>query len=180
MKCPVCEQELGVKNLGSVQVEECSGCGGMWLSEENLRFAKDEADPDLNWMDFDLWRSKDRFRLAEKLVHCPSCEDELHVLDYGETGVQVDYCDSCRGVWLDAGEFEGIIAALRREIESKSLPGYIGASLKEARDLIRNEEGILSDWKDLTTVLRMMKYRIMSKTTGVVQFLAELQRRSPG
>ncbi len=179
MDCPHCKRGLEVRALASVEVSECSACGGMWISEEHLRFAKDETDPDLNWMDFDLWKNKERFRLAEKTISCPSCDDDLTVLDYGGTGVQVDYCDACRGVWLDAGEFMGIIEALRRELVSKSVPGYIAASLKEARDLVTSEEGLLSDWKDLSTVLRMLKYRIMSRSTGVVQILAELQSRNP-
>lgn len=179
MDCPHCKRGMEPRPLGSVEVSECEACGGMWISEQNLQFAKDEADPDLNWMDFDLWKNRERFRLAGKTIACPSCDDDLVVLDYGETGVQVDYCDACRAVWLDAGEFKAIIEALRRELLSKSVPGYIEASLKEARDLVMSEEGLLSDWKDLSTVLRMLKYRIMSRSTGVVEILAELQERNP-
>jgi Zn-finger nucleic acid-binding protein len=179
MECPHCRQGFDKRLLGSVEVSECPSCGGMWISERHLQFAKDETDPDLNWMDFDLWKNRERFRLAERTIACPSCDDDLTVLDYGDTGVQVDYCDSCRGVWLDAGEFEAIIEALRRELLTKSVPGYVEASLKEARDLVTSEEGLLSDWKDLHTVLRMLKYRIMSRSTGIVQLLADLQSRNP-
>jgi Zn-finger nucleic acid-binding protein len=151
----------------------------MWLSEEKLRFAKDEADPDLNWMDFDLWRDHDRFSVSGDVIQCPSCDAPMTVLDYADTGVHVDYCDSCRGVWLDQGEFGSIIASLAHELRNKTVPEYLSASLKEAGDLVRSDEGLLSNWKDLHTVLRMLKYRIMSRTTGVVRILADLQHRNP-
>jgi Zn-finger nucleic acid-binding protein len=179
MKCPRCEIDFERSEVGTVRVEECGTCGGMWLGEEELRRAKDETDPDLNWMDFDLWRHRDQFNVVDRAAGCPACGGDMVVLDYGETDVQVDYCEHCRGVWLEGGEFEKIIAALRQELTTKKLPGYILASLKEARDLVRREEGLLSDWTDLRTVLRMLKYRIMSRTTGVVKFLAEIQSRNP-
>jgi len=38
-------------------------------------------------------------------VNCPVCKKEpMVVLELDE--VEVDYCPSCRGIWLDAGELE--------------------------------------------------------------------------
>jgi Zn-finger nucleic acid-binding protein len=37
-------------------------------------------------------------------VYCPACRQPLVVLEYDK--LEVDYCASCRGVWLDAGELE--------------------------------------------------------------------------
>ncbi len=42
-------------------------------------------------------------------MHCPRCE--MEVLDERERdGVTIDICPSCRGVWLDRGELERLIA----------------------------------------------------------------------
>lgn len=35
---------------------------------------------------------------------CPKCDVGLFLLHF--KAVEVDYCERCRGVWLDAGEFE--------------------------------------------------------------------------
>jgi len=35
---------------------------------------------------------------------CPVCKDPLIVLELYE--IEIDYCTSCSGVWLDAGELE--------------------------------------------------------------------------
>ncbi|MEI6084497.1 MAG: zf-TFIIB domain-containing protein [Verrucomicrobiota bacterium] len=39
---------------------------------------------------------------------CPKCDTALFILNY--ESVEVDYCDNCRGVWLDAGELERLAA----------------------------------------------------------------------
>ena len=41
-------------------------------------------------------------------MDCPRCAGKLHEVVYDE--VRVDRCDTCAGVWLDAGELEQIIA----------------------------------------------------------------------
>jgi Zn-finger nucleic acid-binding protein len=149
------------------------------MTEDDLRRAKDHADSDLNWMDFDLWKHKAMFDVVDESIECPSCHYGMVALEYADTRVQVDYCERCNGVWLDAGEFEKIVEALRAELETKDFPGYVKASLKEAADLVRSEEGLVSDWKDFTTVLRMLKYRILSRAPGIVKLLADLQSRNP-
>ena len=40
-------------------------------------------------------------------MQCPKCSGELKI---GErSGVEIDYCVSCRGIWLDSGELDKII-----------------------------------------------------------------------
>ena len=42
-------------------------------------------------------------------MDCPRCTGRLHAEVYDE--VNIDRCDTCGGVWLDAGELEQIISA---------------------------------------------------------------------
>ncbi len=37
-------------------------------------------------------------------MNCPVCKEPMIVLEYDR--VEVDYCTSCEGIWLDAGEIE--------------------------------------------------------------------------
>ena len=37
-------------------------------------------------------------------MKCPACKEPLVALE--KEGIEVDWCASCRGVWLDAGELE--------------------------------------------------------------------------
>lgn len=41
-------------------------------------------------------------------MKCPTCVDSTLVLS-ARDGVEIDYCPSCRGVWLDRGELDKII-----------------------------------------------------------------------
>jgi len=40
-------------------------------------------------------------------MDCPRCDGKLHADSYEE--VEINRCDKCGGIWLDAGELEQII-----------------------------------------------------------------------
>jgi Zn-finger nucleic acid-binding protein len=40
-------------------------------------------------------------------MKCPNCSIDLVMSD--RQGVEIDYCPTCRGVWLDRGELDKII-----------------------------------------------------------------------
>lgn len=39
---------------------------------------------------------------------CPHCQETLVLIN--RQGVDIDYCPACKGVWLDRGELDKIIA----------------------------------------------------------------------
>ena len=41
------------------------------------------------------------------MLFCPKCTENLHITD--RQGIEIDFCPTCRGVWLDGGELEKII-----------------------------------------------------------------------
>jgi Zn-finger nucleic acid-binding protein len=47
-------------------------------------------------------------------MRCPSCGSELVELE--RSGVRIDACRQCRGVWLDRGELERILERERQVI----------------------------------------------------------------
>jgi uncharacterized protein len=42
-------------------------------------------------------------------MKCPTCPDSTLLMSERQ-GVEIDYCPSCRGVWLDRGELDKLIA----------------------------------------------------------------------
>lgn len=40
-------------------------------------------------------------------MKCPACNEELKLAE--RTGIEIDYCPKCRGVWLDRGELDKLI-----------------------------------------------------------------------
>jgi Zn-finger nucleic acid-binding protein len=53
---------------------------------------------------------------------CPKCHDQaLIVLD--RSGIEIDYCPGCRGVWLDRGELEKLIAREQSPLSAGDVQG---------------------------------------------------------
>lgn len=48
-------------------------------------------------------------------MQCPACKHPLIVLEIQET--EIDYCQSCHGVWLDRGELELLLDGSQRAEE---------------------------------------------------------------
>lgn len=47
-------------------------------------------------------------------MKCPNCDHLLHITE--RQNVEIDYCPSCRGVWLDKGELDKIIQFSNQQI----------------------------------------------------------------
>ena len=52
------------------------------------------------------------------LLVCPN--DNTAMQSVSRSGVEFDFCPTCRGIWLDRGELEKIMAAAREEGSSGS------------------------------------------------------------
>lgn len=71
------------------------------------------------------------------LLMCPNCDAAMQAVR--RASVEFDMCPQCRGVWLDRGELEKLMAMERGEILSAPprLPDYERA--RERRDEARHE-----------------------------------------
>ena len=64
-------------------------------------------------------------------MKCPKCEViELTMAD--RSGVEIDYCSACRGVWLDRGELDKIIERNSAEIKPVSQTSRPAGDSREA------------------------------------------------
>ena len=50
---------------------------------------------------------------AVSAMPCPNCRTGLTLSE--RSGVEIDYCKTCRGVWLDRGELDKIIERSARD-----------------------------------------------------------------
>lgn len=179
MKCPHCDIELKKKMLEDVEIDECEKCKGMWFEDDELRKAKDSSDKDLNWIDFEIWKNKDQVKAEPRNLPCPQCNKALVTINYGNTGVKIDYCPVCRGTWLNKGEFKKIVDAFTNELLTKPFSEYIKASIEEAKEIVTGPEGFISEWKDFTSVLRIMQYRLFVENPKLLDTVISIQRANP-
>ncbi|MBL8963955.1 MAG: zf-TFIIB domain-containing protein [Phycisphaeraceae bacterium] len=120
MNCPCCTHTLRTIEYEGVEIETCDGCGGEFVSGEEIghivrvreqRFGPSDRagvaglGPVFGIADTD----------ATTRFICPRCAKPMNPINYaGDTGVVVDRCPSCEGLWLENSELEKIQVLLER------------------------------------------------------------------
>ena len=82
-------------------------------------------------------------------MKCPNCNVNLVMTD--RSGVEIDYCPECRGVWLDRGELDKIIERSAQSGRSPQNESYTDKSqyFKEKDDYRhKKKKGFFGDLFD--------------------------------
>ena len=178
MDCPKGHGDMETVPIDSIHIDRCTSCGGTWYDVGELRLLKDkEAGGDYCWIDFDLWKERHRFR-AEKQERyvCPGDGNPMTTVHYGESPVAVDICSKCRGVWLDADEYERIVADLEAMVNSRSAGDYLKDVRDEFLGIFTGPESPVSELKDLGRVLYLLQLRFVVEHPSLRAFLNSLPR----
>ncbi len=114
MNCPNCRALLREDVYEGIEIESCDGCRGAWLDDRELgkivQIREVKFDP------------QERRAIAESTtitgvvvkdvdrdLKCPKCGGTTDAVNYGgDTGIIIDRCTGCRGIWVDGGELEKI------------------------------------------------------------------------
>ena len=79
-------------------------------------------------------------------MNCPNCNVSLTMTE--RSGIEIDYCPNCRGVWLDRGELDKIIErsnpAARPSSSYESRPGHY----KDQEYRHKKKKGLFDDLFD--------------------------------
>jgi uncharacterized protein len=120
--CPRCSETLSVTRMGSVEVEGCSGCGGVWFDHKELTAVAQASTGQLGALE-------DRFQAgrpaAEHLgtMLCPTCKQALVEFEFKHSpGIKLDGCTQCKGIWVDDGELRAIHDRLTSAPRSEAQP----------------------------------------------------------
>jgi Zn-finger nucleic acid-binding protein len=57
-------------------------------------------------------------------MKCPVCKEPDLVMSERQ-GIEIDYCPTCRGVWLDRGELDKIVEKSLDAATARSAPGDV-------------------------------------------------------
>ena len=110
MKCPGCKRVLKKMKVGAVALDICQGgCGGIWFDGEELdKVARSIAvgKKIVAEITRTVEVTADEHRVL-KCAHCRSVKLEQKLFSLG-SGVIMDRCPKCAGIWLDHGELETI------------------------------------------------------------------------
>ncbi len=174
--CPKCKIPLSSTIISGVEVDYCPKCYGLFFEEEELRWAKDEKDKELNWLDVDLWKDENNFKVAYGIRLCPYCRVPLYEVYYGDSGVVVDVCNVCRGIWLDRAEFKKIIDWLEKEKDYQVLNNYTENLLKELGEVFWGPEPLREEVGDFLMVLKMLRYKFLVQHPVITDLILDLPR----
>jgi len=149
LNCPECEIALSVTPVGSVDIHQCSKCGGVWL--EHDRFADLTAPHEERGKAMAATGTRPVPTLLHGTVTiryrpCPVCDKLMNRFNFGHaSGVILDSC-KYHGLWFDRDELRGVMEFIdhgglvksqqaEAEREREAARAMAKAKLEQERDL---------------------------------------------
>ncbi len=146
-----------------VEVDYCPECLGVWFDKDELRYAKDDKDAQLKWLDFDIWRDKGKFKLSKSDLYCPVDRTGLMQISYDNSNVKIDFCKFCQGIWLDRGEFKQIMVYLRKKADYEILHRYTKNLVLELWEVFAGPEKFRGELEDFMMLLKLLNYKFVTQ-----------------
>ena len=111
MNCPRCHTALKIEDYKGIEIERCPSCQGMWLDYHELDLLEDTV------MEDDEVKGSMMFRSYDGDMHCPDCESGMQMFHYRAFDVELDFCPSDHGFWLDKGEEKKVLDTMKQRIK---------------------------------------------------------------
>lgn len=112
--CVKCNSILDQAHVGDIEVDLCPACGGLWLDHGEIERLFSLPSHDLDELRHALTGGA-QAGISDAHLACPACPGQLVEARFGR--ILVEVCRRCRGLFLDRGELDLALAAL------KSTPG---------------------------------------------------------
>jgi Zn-finger nucleic acid-binding protein len=114
MQCPGCHATLRTVDYEGIKIESCPACEGEWLDAGELKHIAqarevrfDEAERRAVAAAVKITPVK--VERHDRDLRCPKCAGQTDARNYGgDTGILIDQCTTCGGIWVDVGELEKI------------------------------------------------------------------------
>ena len=130
--CVKCNSILDKATFQGLEVDLCPKCGGLWLDRgEITRTAKLPAAELTRLRSLLTGKAGPPPVPTENKAPCPSCPGSLAEVMLGK--VHVDYCNKCHGIFLDKGELEDAVEAVRERDRATS-PHAVVIAISTAGD----------------------------------------------
>lgn len=131
LTCVKCNSILDRATFEGLEVDLCPRCGGLWLDRGEITRAARLPETELSRLRSLLTDVGGPPPLpTESSVPCPACDGNLAEVVLGS--VHVDYCAKCHGIFLDRGELEEALIAVRSRDKAASLQQMVAAAASMA------------------------------------------------
>jgi len=110
LTCVKCTSVLDKSHISGIEVDLCPACGGLWLDAGEVERLGQSPRPAVE----DLRRALtggQQAGISETQTACPACPGALSQATLGQ--ITIEYCNRCHGVFLDKGELDAALAAVK-------------------------------------------------------------------
>ena len=113
INCPRCSAAMGKITFGSVVVDRCTSCKGLWFDAREHERLKDvegsetiDVGPPAGATKPAADAADQSNRPADAKIDCPVCHTRMiRMVDHQQPHIHYESCTVCHGVFFDAGEF---------------------------------------------------------------------------
>jgi len=175
--CPTCgDSTLTETTRNLIQLDRCERCNGLWFDGGELEKTKSNMHEHLRCFDLqNLESSRKTVCLGASVLSCPACDHGAMVaVNFSGSQLTLDYCSSCCGTWLDAGELEKLTDYLHALSEKKSISGYVEHVWQEFHELLRSTDTKEDELRDLIVVINLLQLRACSEYPTFVRAVEKL------
>jgi Zn-finger nucleic acid-binding protein len=131
--CVKCRSVLDRATFQGLEVDLCPSCGGLWLDRGEIARAAKLPEKELARLRALLTGASGPPPVpTDHKAPCPACDGSLSEVMLGR--VHVDHCTRCQGIFLDRGELQEAIDAVRGSDRTTSPSEVIAAAIAAASE----------------------------------------------
>jgi hypothetical protein len=114
MQCPNCNSTLKQIDYEGILIETCESCEGEFLDDQELRNITRARERKYDEQTRHALAKATKIQgvalsKVDRKLTCPKCAGKMNPVNYGgDSGIIIDRCEQCKGIWLDGGELEKI------------------------------------------------------------------------
>ena len=110
LTCVKCTSVLNNTVIGGIEVDVCPSCGGLWLDRGEIERLQRVPAATVDELRTALGGGS-QAGMTGSPWSCPRCPGKLTEAQLGR--IKVEVCKSCHGIFLDKGELDGALAAVK-------------------------------------------------------------------
>jgi Zn-finger nucleic acid-binding protein len=110
--CLKCTSVLDKTRIDEIEVDHCPACGGLWLDHGEIERLSKKMTSEIDRLRKILNKHQGPPAVpSDVTATCPACTGAMKEVKLGE--ISIDFCTRCKGFFLDRGEIDGALAAVK-------------------------------------------------------------------
>jgi Zn-finger nucleic acid-binding protein len=176
MTCPNKHGELEKALFHNVEVDYCAECLGIFFDQDELQWAKDDADKHINWIDIDMWRDGARLGVVKLDKLCPRCRIPMVEVNYDKSSIKLDFCKHCKGIWLDRGEFKQMMVYMKKKADYEVLHHYTKNLVHKLWEVFSGPKAFREDLAEFLMLIKLFAYKFEVQHPVIERLIEDLPK----